>query len=354
MQKIKYASSNQFHERNLSQLVNEHFKRTYASKYANSAWWIKNSFFITAYFSAFFLFFVLENQWFLMLDALVIGVLTVVIGISIGHDAAHGAISEKKWINRFGLLAFHLVGANSTIWCDRHNNGHHPYVNIPGHDTDIEQTQLVRFSSATNHQWFHKFQVFYLPFLLCFYTLNWFFHRDVKDVISLLKQNQSFKGSLIVLIGFLLTKGWHIGLLLLLPSYLHQVSWKEWLPYFLFIHLSASLFVSVVLLAAHIGDEQEFPIPDENGYINTSFLEHQLKTTADFGTSNPIFNLLFGGFNHHVAHHLFPNINHVHYPKLTPIIKQYLLENGLPYMEHRTWSLSMKSHYLLLLREGDL
>ncbi len=354
MKQIRYKHSDQFHERKLTQLVNDYFKTNQLSKKANRFWFLKGAAFVLAYFIAVFLFSYLENRWFLLLDAVVIGVLTVVIGISIGHDAAHDAISEKKWLNKLGLLGFHLVGANSTIWCDRHNNGHHPYVNIPGYDTDIEQTELVRFSSATNHRWFHRFQVFYLPLLLCFYTLNWFFHRDVKDAISLIKKASNSRKKVSIVIGFLVTKSWHVFILYVLPVILHDIHWYQWLPLFLLVHLSASLFVSIVLLAAHIGAEQAFPVPDENGFTQSTFLEHQLSTTADFGTTNPVFNLFFGGFNHHVAHHLFPSINHVHYPQLTPIIKRYLMENELPYMEHKTWSLSMKSHYLLLLREGDL
>jgi hypothetical protein len=33
--------------------------------------------------------------------------------------------------------------------------------------------------------------------------------------------------------------------------------------------------------------------------------------TNDFATTEPVLNFFMGGLNHHIAHHLFPTVNHI-------------------------------------------
>ena len=60
-------------------------------------------------------------------------------------------------------------------------------------------------------------------------------------------------------------------------------------------------------------------------------LSHQLKTTCNFGTKSKLLTWYSGGLNHQIEHHLFPQICHVHYPALAPIVKETAEEFGLPY-----------------------
>jgi linoleoyl-CoA desaturase len=59
-----------------------------------------------------------------------------------------------------------------------------------------------------------------------------------------------------------------------------------------------------------------------------------------------------GGLNHHVVHHLCPNICHVHYPALTAIVRETAAEFGVPYREHRTVWQAVVRHYHLLRELG--
>jgi linoleoyl-CoA desaturase len=83
-----------------------------------------------------------------------------------------------------------------------------------------------------------------------------------------------------------------------------------------------------------------------------SWSHHQVLTVIDFATKNPVLNLLFGGFNHHVTHHLFPSICHIHYPKLTPIIAQTCKEFGLDYRHESSFLNAYFAHYRLLKNNG--
>ena len=43
--------------------------------------------------------------------------------------------------------------------------------------------------------------------------------------------------------------------------------------------------------------------------------------TANFAQKAKLFSWYVGGLNYQVEHHLFPNICHVHYSKLSKIVK---------------------------------
>jgi linoleoyl-CoA desaturase len=41
--------------------------------------------------------------------------------------------------------------------------------------------------------------------------------------------------------------------------------------------------------------------------------------------------MLFAGFNQHIAHHLFPTIDHYHLSKITPLVVETAKEFGIEY-----------------------
>jgi linoleoyl-CoA desaturase len=75
--------------------------------------------------------------------------------------------------------------------------------------------------------------------------------------------------------------------------------------------------------------------------------------TNDFGTKNPVMNFIMGGLNHHIAHHLFPQVNHNIIPGITKLISETASEQKLPY---KCFSLRevMISHVRLLKKKGQL
>ena len=67
-----------------------------------------------------------------------------------------------------------------------------------------------------------------------------------------------------------------------------------------------------------------------------------------FSTNNRIMNWFSGGLNFQVEHHLFPNISHIHYKKLSKIVRKTASEFQLPYNEYKTTRDAIKSHFLFL------
>ena len=61
------------------------------------------------------------------------------IGFNIEHDGSHQAYSNHAWINRLMAMSMDLIGASSYVWHWKHVVVHHTYVNITGHDADIDR-----------------------------------------------------------------------------------------------------------------------------------------------------------------------------------------------------------------------
>ena len=57
----------------------------------------------------------------------------------------------------------------------------------------------------------------------------------------------------------------------------------------------------------------------------------------NFATGSKLFSWIVGGLNHQVEHHLFPTICHVHYPKISKIVKETAKEFNLPYFNKKTF-----------------
>ena len=113
------------------------------------------------------------------------------------------------------------------------------------------------------------------------------------------------------------------------------------------MHWLTSVFTLLVLLPSHLDEHACFPGPDDKLMLENTWAIHQLKVTNDFGTNQPVLNFIMGGLNHHIAHHLFPNVNHNIIPKITEHIAMAAKENNLPYNCY-TLKAVMASHYKLL------
>ena len=63
-----------------------------------------------------------------------------------------------------------------------------------------------------------------------------------------------------------------------------------------------------------------------------SFLRQQLSNSRDLGGSH-VSDLLFGGLNHHIEHHLFPGIALPRLRDARPIVRSFCSRHGLRCME---------------------
>ena len=93
-------------------------------------------------------------------------------------------------------------------------------------------------------------------------------------------------------------------------------------------------------------------MPNDNGVIENNWAIHQLLTTANFSPKSRIFSWFIGGLNYQIEHHLFSNISHVHYRKLSAIVKETAAEFNLPYHSQGNFFHAVASHLQMLKQLG--
>lgn len=281
------------------------------------------------------------------------GICMMVVFINSFHDAAHGALFNSPRNNERFLWVLELFGSNHWLWVKRHISLHHPLPNVPGWDIDIKQSNLVRIFPNAPQFDYHKYQHIYMWILYPFYTLFWLFVRDFKDFYGS-KDNYVKQITRIPLKQHLLlwaTKLFYITYLIILPILFTDFTWTQLLLGFLCMHWTASLIGVVALISTHVDEQADFPLPDQNGNLPYSWAEHQLHVTKDFSPNSKLANFLYGGFTHHIAHHLFPAVSHLYYPKITPLIIKHAQAHNLQYTAYPFYR-AVHSHFKLLQKRG--
>ena len=97
----------------------------------------------------------------------------------------------------------------------------------------------------------------------------------------------------------------------------------------------------------------EYPTTDVDGLIKTSWIMNQIKSSNDMHPFSELANFILGGFNNHIAHHLFPHVHHIHYPKLNRILYKILEENEI-YPNQTSYFGGIVSHLKLLKSRGTI
>lgn len=277
-----------------------------------------------------------------------LGLLLVLNFLNLIHEAVHGTLFRNKRLNNWYIHFFDLMGANSYIWKIRHTRLHHNYPNVMGWDSDFEQSPVARVFPHGPFSSIHKYQHIYLPLLYPMYLVNWLLVRDFKDFFN--KKQLVWKVATIPTIEYIklfVFKAFFLFYTIVLPMLVLNISWGNAIVAFLIMIFTASIISLLVLLSPHANTESEFPMPDETGKMPHSWFTHQLSCTNDVEEDNWFIRFFMGCFNYHIAHHLFPSVNHVYYPEVTKIIQRFARKNNLPYKQFPL-VISLKNHYLLL------
>ncbi len=332
--------------------VDQYLKKTRTGKYANSEMIFKTMVMFATYLIPYF--FIISgmviNVWVYYSLMIMMGFGGAGIGFTVMHDANHGAYSKRKWINNLMGLSLDLLGGNSTTWKIQHNLLHHISTNVDGFDEDISPGALLRFSPHSKKYKFHKFQHIYAWFLYSLVTLNRLFFKEFNEMLSYSKAGLVQRESSVAraLSWMILTKSFYLFYILILPVVSTPFTWWQVVLGFLMMHLVTGFLMSIVFQVAHVVDVATFPLPNEQGMIEKSWWNHQLRTTCNFANNNKMISWVVGGLNFQIEHHLFPGICHVHYPNLSQIIKQAAIKSNLPYLYFPSFGEALVAHGRML------
>jgi linoleoyl-CoA desaturase len=354
---LTFATTDKDFTATLNKRVQHYFKSNNISRHANSEMVIKTVCMFLAYLMPYGLLVggVITNIWIVIPLLLIMSLGLAGIGLSVMHDANHGAYSKYAFINTVLGYSLNMVGANAFNWKIQHNVLHHTFTNVHEEDEDISPRGILRMTPHSDWKWIHKFQFVYAWFLYGLMTIAWMFFKDFSRLVKYhktgiaKKQNAHIGKEWIILI---VTKIFYFGYIFLIPLLVSPFAWWQILIGVFGMHYIAGFLLAIIFQPAHVMDENEFPLPDETNTLENNWAIHQLKTTANFGNKSQWFSWCMGGLNYQIEHHLFPNICHVHYRKISPIVKETAKEFGLPHKSTHSFLAALISHGRLLHKLG--
>ena len=335
--------------------VNDYFNSKGISQKGNVGLFVKAVIIISIYITPFVIFLTIPvNLWQAILLVILMGIGEAGIGMAVMHDAAHDVFSGKRWVKRLFASTMYLFASNTLNWKIQHNLLHHTYTNIYGFDQDIETKAVIRLCNHAPLKRFHRLQHGYAFFLYGLMTLS----KLVTDFGQLIefnrsgntkKQQSSPRKELAKLI---LAKALYFSIIVGLPIWLTSFLWWQVLLGFALMHIVAGMIMSTIFQMAHVVEGTYQPIPDKDGVVHFEWAVHQLRTTSDFARNNFLLNWYVGGLNFQIKHYLFPNISHIHYKRIAPIVEKTAHEFGIMYNLKPTFVAALASHQRRLKELG--
>lgn len=268
--------------------------------------------------------------------------------LNVGHDANHNALSRKRWVNRLLSHTMDLCGISSRIWRITHHRFHHYTMNTYGQDEAVSGRGLFRFSPHAPHRIFHRLQHVYAPMTYFLVSIDWVFIKDFQ--FSLLRNPDGFHiegASVRQLIELFAFKFFYIGYMIVVPVALFDHSILSVVVAFVVSHALIGILALVLFQTAHVIEGSHFPSGEED---RTNHVQLTFETTVDCAAHSRLLSFLAGGLNTHVIHHLYPGICHVHYRRLSEIIRLCANECEIPYREYPSMLVALSKHFKLLKR----
>lgn len=336
--KVKFATSSKFahevHRRALQELLARGENR-----FADTGQWLRAAIYLagsaTAYAIALF---ASESSLLTPLATGVAAILALMVAATVGHDASHGVMSSKRWVNRVALFgSFSLLGVCGDLWGDRHVRLHHGLPNIQGNGIDADGSSLLRlcpykpFRSIYRWQPAYCFVIYFLSFVHLVWIEDWTFLREA------LRRRPAERWQLIA--SFLTCKLVHLIVTLVVPMVVLGPNFLSWLLCYLSAMGCASIAFVLLAVPTHLCEPALFQTPDDAGSLPHDWTTHQVFTSVDWSPDDKLLIALLAGANAHVAHHVFPRYSHRHALWLTRIIRDSANTYGVSYRALSYWEL---------------
>jgi len=281
------------------------------------------------------LLFHIHSLWMYPIVASVLAFASTRLGL-LGHDLGHGQVFKAEagnFIAMIGLIP--LIGVSPSWWKSAHN-AHHIYANDTVSDSHSNISVL-----AFSHDQFAlksdalrkvvKFQKYYFLPLLMLEGLV----PKVNSWMAIIKgegRHRGWEGAGLILHTFGMIAGavivlgpWHAALLVVL------------------MHGVMGLYWGLLFAPNHKGMEQFTPgdRPD--------FVSAQVRATRNV-TPNLFVDMLFGGLNYQIEHHLFPDLPRRGLKVARPIVRRFCEYAGFTYVEVNV----LESYAITLHSLGDV
>ena len=344
--------------RELRKSVTDYFEKNKISKYGNLNLLLKTAFMLLVYAVPFVLMFagIVTTFWGVFFLWVMAGVGMSGVGMATMHDANHNSFSKYRVINKFLGNSLYLLGGFPVTWKHQHNTLHHGFTNIEGHDEDINPGPFLRLSPHKPLYKAHKFQHLYAWFFYGLMTILWITAKDFKQLYHYKRDKAPISNKLSygqLLVVLIISKIFYYIGFMVLPIMFLPFAWYWVVLFFIVMHFTSGFILTVIFQTAHVVPTSEYPLPDENGTMENNWAVHQLHTTSDFSPKNKVLSWLIGGLNFQVVHHLFPDVSHVHYHKISRIVEAMARKYELPYHVQPGFLKAVVEHGKMLKKLGN-
>lgn len=291
--------------------------------------------------------------------AVLLGVFKAEVGVSIMHDANHGAYSASPLLGRLAGATLDACGASSFLWKQQHVAAHHVHTNVDGLDPDIRVGESDPYRATRTqplHPW-HVHQHLYAPLVYCLLAAKNIYNDDFETLRSgkiagrtIAKLRTADKAQLAA------GKAFYFFYWLIAPAVWGRLGWGALLLRWVVSYAATGWTLALMFQVAHVVESVSFPTVDAATRVVASpkgWAAAQLSSTADFAPDSFFWLHFSGGLNHQSIHHLFPGVCHVHYPDIAKIVKRTAAEFGVPYNVYPSFTAALRSHLRHLKAMGE-
>ncbi len=353
MPKVIFNNQNDLFFKSVKISVDEYFTRNNVKKTGNWELYLKAIILFPLIIGVYlYLLFASYSIIWGVLLSIFFGIVLSAIAFNIMHDACHGSFSSRTWVNKVMGLTMNALGSAAYFWKIKHNILHHTYTNVDGIDDDIAKSPLLRMCPSQKWVPAHRFQFIYIFLLYPFTTFAWMMVFDyVKYFSKKVNTTAINKIPLQEHFIFWVTKILYAVFYVIIPVFC--VGWKAWLTGFILMHFTFGIILAIVFMLAHVVEKTSFETAgQEPKLLESQWAVHQVLTTANFAAKNKLICWFVGGLNFQIEHHLFPRISHIHYPKISKIVKEQCMLFKLPYHYYPTMTMAVTSHVKLMKHLG--
>ena len=238
----------------------------------------------------------------------------------IAHEAGHGAITKRRWLAQLiGQFFDSFLAALSYAHYQSIHIPHHAHCNEKAKDVDMQSNLFSVYPESVQKKrtWIGRLITRYQAYLIWpLITLQGFTLKI--DSFNTIRKNLKATrlDQIAMAVHLLLWFGPPVHILGL-PNALLNYALMTWI---------IGLYCGYSFLVNHVGTR----VIGSNEYI-PPFIQ-RLVTTRNLGDSR-IDDLLFGGINNHIEHHIFPTISSFRLRRARVITRNFCQQHSLPYLE---------------------
>lgn len=241
----------------------------------------------------------------------------------IGHELAHNQVFKSHKLNTiYGLIVANLfAGLSYGFWLSKHNR-HHGKPNMIDSDPDINLRIIAfsteqKFSKPATERLLTRQQGWAFPFLVLFTAFDL-----LLDSFKSLGRASGRGANLRWLEGAMLLVRLAVPAAVYFLVFDWWVAIIAWMTYM----LSFGGLMGTAFAVNHIG----MPLVERNSRIG--FLERQVLTSRNI-TPSFFKDMMLGGLNYQIEHHLFPSMARPQLAKVRPLVIAFCKEKGIAYKE---------------------